>query len=69
MSSNKLKVEITVDGKPVYFGAPIFTSVSVDNGEEVLSLTTSIGVQVKQQFEIKIKQPTYVEEIIEQQVT
>jgi len=63
MSNNKLKIEITVDGKPVYFGAPIFTSVAIENGEEVLSLTTTIGVQTKQQFEIKIKQPTYVEPI------
>lgn len=63
MSNDKLKIEITVDGKPVYFGEPIFTAVTVENGEEVLYLTTTIGVQTKQQFEIKIKQPTYVEPI------
>lgn len=64
MSNDKLKLEISVDGKPVYFGAPILTSVTTDNGEEVLSLTTEIGTQVKQQIKINLKNPTYVEPII-----
>jgi hypothetical protein len=61
MESDNLKLTILVDGKPLYFGAPVFLSQKVDGDGVTLILQTEIGMQTKQKLELQIKNPTYVE--------
>jgi len=61
MENTNLKITILVDGKPVYFGAPLFLSQKRDGDGVTLILQTEIGMQTKQKLELQIKNPTYVE--------
>jgi hypothetical protein len=62
MNKDNLKLTILVDGKPVYFGAPVFYSQKTDGDGISLIMSTEIGpATAKQKIEIQIKNPTYVE--------
>lgn len=61
--TENLKLTITVNGAPVYFGAPVFYSKRDTGDGETLSIATEIGNQQKQAIEITIKNHTYVEPI------
>jgi hypothetical protein len=63
--TDNLKISILLDGKSIYFGAPVFYSKIEKGGELTLIVQTEIGMQTKQKLEIQIKNPTYVEPIIE----
>lgn len=62
--SDNLKLTITVDNNPVYFGAPVFYSTINDREGEVLQIQTEIGNQVKQRILIQLKNLIYVETVV-----
>ena len=63
MNSDNLKIAVLVDGKPVYFGAPLSLSKKEDGEGTTLIIQTEIGMQTKQKLELQFKQITYVESI------
>ena len=63
VKTDNLKLTITVDNNPVYFGAPVFYTKHDSGDGEVLSIQTEIGNQVKQTIVIQIKNHTYVEPV------
>jgi hypothetical protein len=58
--ADKLKLTITVNNAPVYFGAPVFYTIRKDGDGDILVIQTEIGNQGKQQIEITLKEVTYV---------
>ena len=66
LKTDNLKLSILVNGVSVYFDAPVIYSQKDIGGETALIIQTDVGKDpVRQKIEIQIKNPTYVEPVVD----